>query len=189
MDEFKVIVKDSETLGELAKGALEKGTLETTETLEQLSALSQRLLCRNRAREAFAKYGAALQGKADPAIEAAAATLVPAYFRHTPGNSSDEDGQTDLWVSKVFLHEVTMVPPYALLIFGGELEVQYEEGRIVVDGWAKFEAPARIGVLVRELRSRVDEALGVKLANPDGGDLGSDKLSEALCSLLDSDGF
>lgn len=82
-----------------------------------------------------------------------------------------------------------MVPPYALLIFGGELKVQYEEGRIVVDDWAKFEAPARIGVLVRELRTRVDEALGTKLANPDGSDLGSEKLCEALCALLDSDGF
>ena len=90
--------------------------------------------------------------------------------------------------SKVFLHEVSMVPPYAMLIFGGTLDVRHEEGRVIVGGWATFEAPARIGVLVRELRARVDRALGDKLARPDAADLGSDKLCEALCALLDSDG-
>ena len=42
-----------------------------------------------------------------------------------------------------------MVPVYALLLFGGRLAVQHEEGTLTLDGWAKFRAPAKIGTLVR----------------------------------------
>jgi hypothetical protein len=40
----------------------------------------------------------------------------------------------------------TMVGVYALLLFGGELKVDHEKGRLTMDGWAEFNAPARIGV-------------------------------------------
>jgi len=31
---------------------------------------------------------------------------------------------------------------YALLLFGGELKVDHEKGRLTMDGWAEFNAPA-----------------------------------------------
>lgn len=41
-----------------------------------------------------------------------------------------------------------MVPVYALLLFGGAMSVQHEQGCIQLDGWATFQAPAKIAALV-----------------------------------------
>ena len=50
--------------------------------------------------------------------------------------------------SKVYAREVSMVPVYALLLFGGHMTVLHEEGALKLDGWATFRAPARIATLV-----------------------------------------
>ena len=54
--------------------------------------------------------------------------------------------------SKVYVREASMVPVYALLLFGGKLTVHHVEGLISLDNWAKFKAPAQIATLVRPLR-------------------------------------
>ncbi len=51
--------------------------------------------------------------------------------------------------SKVYVREASMVPVYALLLFGGKLTVHHVEGLISLDSWAKFKAPAQIATLVR----------------------------------------
>lgn len=51
--------------------------------------------------------------------------------------------------SKVFVREASMVPVYALLLFGGALTVHHADGLIRLDGWATFKAPAQIAALVR----------------------------------------
>ena len=48
-----------------------------------------------------------------------------------------------------------MVPAYSLLLFGGVIEVLHQEKQVVVDKWVKFEAPAKVAVLFRELRVEV----------------------------------
>ena len=53
--------------------------------------------------------------------------------------------------SKVYVREASMVPVYALLLFGGKLIVHHVEGLISLDNWAKFKAPAQIATLVRSL--------------------------------------
>lgn len=90
--------------------------------------------------------------------------------------------------SKVFVRESSMVPVYSLLLFGGELSVAHEEGTIAVDGWAKFKAPAKIAVLVRELRRKVGALLARKIREP-GLDLGGSRVVEAMLHVLSSDGF
>ena len=139
-DELASILSDSKTLRDLAANALQADTLESTETLEQLSELSQRLLCRNRSRMAAAKFGHALLNSgggstADASVEAAAQTFMPAYFRHTTeGSSEEEGGQTDLWVAKVFLHALPAAPEGTTLcarfslsrVDGGEEEPLYD---------------------------------------------------------------
>ena len=50
--------------------------------------------------------------------------------------------------SKVFVREASMVPVYALLLFGGVLTVHHMDGLIRLDGWATFKAPAQIAALV-----------------------------------------
>jgi ATP-dependent RNA helicase DHX57 len=68
--------------------------------------------------------------------------------------------------SKAFLRDVTECSAYALLLFGGELEVQAASGVILVDGWAQLSANARIGSLIGGLRKKVDELLTKKVADP-----------------------
>ena len=53
--------------------------------------------------------------------------------------------------SKVYVREASMVPVYALLLFGGKLIVHHVEGLISLDGWTKFKAPAQIATLVCSL--------------------------------------
>ena len=63
--------------------------------------------------------------------------------------------------TKAYLRAVTPVPTYAVLLFGGDgaIQVQHQQQLITVDGWARFRVPARIGVLVREVRRAMDTAL------------------------------
>ena len=81
-----------------------------------------------------------------------------------------------------------MVPPYALLLFGGEIVASLERGTLSLDGWAEFEAPARVAVLVRELRQGIDRLLAAKVANPQL-DLSASPAVTALLALIGSDGF
>ena len=57
-----------------------------------------------------------------------------------------------------------------------------------MDGWAEFEAPARIAVLVRELRLGVDRLLLAKVADP-STDTNSSPAVHALLQLIATDGF
>ncbi len=59
---------------------------------------------------------------------------------------------------------------------------------VQVDEWAEFRAPARVGVLVREMRGGVASLLARKIADP-GADVSKDPLITALHQLLSSDGF
>lgn len=90
--------------------------------------------------------------------------------------------------SKVFVRDVTMVPAYGVLLFGGKVDVHHEQGLIVVDGWAKFKAPARIAVLIRELRTQVSMVLNQKIADP-SVDLSSSPVVAAIHRVLSTDGF
>ncbi len=51
----------------------------------------------------------------------------------------------------MYVREASMVPVYALLLFGGALTVHHSDGLIRLDGWATFKAPAQIAALVRHL--------------------------------------
>ena len=74
-----------------------------------------------------------------------------------------------------------MVPPYALLLFGGKIVTQHEQGTITVDGWIRFRANPKVGVLVRELRNQLDKLLLHKFDDP-SLDLST---SDVVCEILD----
>jgi ATP-dependent RNA helicase DHX57 len=80
-----------------------------------------------------------------------------------------------------------MVPCYALLIFGGKIDVQHEQGLLLVDEWAKFKAPAKIVILVREMRQLVNKLLSTKVENP-RLDISSSELVDVLLKVLTTDG-
>ena len=81
-----------------------------------------------------------------------------------------------------------MVTPYALMLFGGKLEVQHGRGTISVDRWVRFRAVARIGVLVKALRAELDKLLEEKVGAPDT-DISNTRLMVAIESLLRDDGL
>ncbi|KAJ3402528.1 ATPdependent RNA helicase [Chytriomyces hyalinus] len=69
--------------------------------------------------------------------------------------------------SKVYLRDATMVSPWAVLMFGGELCVDMEGRTLAVSELVKFQAFPRIAVLVNGLRKQLDRLLALKVEQPD----------------------
>lgn len=90
--------------------------------------------------------------------------------------------------TKPYLRDVTECSAYALLLFGGELEVQASKGVVVVDGWIELAANARIGSLVGGLRRRIDTLLAEKIVSP-VIDLTSYSEMKLVVKLIRTDGL
>ncbi|KAL7690424.1 putative RWD domain, RNA helicase HrpA, Helicase superfamily, ATP-binding protein [Plasmopara halstedii] len=90
--------------------------------------------------------------------------------------------------SKIFVRECTMVNTYALLLFGGHLEVTHEKNLLTLDGWIHFNAVARIGVLIKKIRQHLDRLLLDKIANP-SIEIAQSELVTAISHLLTSEGM
>ena len=88
----------------------------------------------------------------------------------------------------VFVRDSTMVPPYALLLFGGKLDVRHAQNKIVIDGWMYFDAASVVGVDILELRKALDDLLSKKIEDP-GIDVSSSKLIDAITKLLVKSGY
>ncbi len=73
---------------------------------------------------------------------------------------------TKVQTSKVYIRDATMVSAYALLLFGGEIQVDRENGFIVIGKWIKFHADLKIAVLIKELRRELDKLMQGKINNP-----------------------
>lgn len=89
--------------------------------------------------------------------------------------------------AKLYLRDVCLVSPMALLLFGGELSVQHEQQTIVIDGHITLDAPARVAVLVREMRTELQKLLARKIAEP-AFDINASSVLEVIIKLLTSDG-
>ncbi|KAM3874618.1 ATP-dependent RNA helicase DHX29 [Diretmus argenteus] len=68
--------------------------------------------------------------------------------------------------TKIYLRDTTLISPFPMLLFGGEIDVQHRERLITLDGWIHFQAPVRIGVIFKHLRKLMDSLLEKKLENP-----------------------
>ncbi|KAJ8399999.1 hypothetical protein AAFF_G00400380 [Aldrovandia affinis] len=68
--------------------------------------------------------------------------------------------------SKVYLRDTSLISPFPMLLFGGDIDVQHRERLISLDGWIHFQAPVRIGVIFKHLRKLIDSLLEKKLENP-----------------------
>jgi ATP-dependent RNA helicase DHX57 len=90
--------------------------------------------------------------------------------------------------SKSFLRDVTECNAYAMLLFGGPLDLQASKDMIVIDSWASLSANARIGVLIKGLRRRLDKLLEEKIRSPDL-DIASAPEMEIIAQLISTDGF
>jgi ATP-dependent RNA helicase DHX57 len=90
--------------------------------------------------------------------------------------------------SKPFLRDVTECNSYALLLFGGPIEVQASKDIVVVDGWCQLGAHARIGSLMGGLRRRLDELLTQKIQDPTFDIAASTEMS-TIVRLIMTDGL
>lgn len=68
--------------------------------------------------------------------------------------------------TRIYLRDTTLIPPFPLLLFGGDIDIQHRERLITLDGWIHFQAPVRIGVIFKQLRKLIDSLLEKKLENP-----------------------
>ena len=68
--------------------------------------------------------------------------------------------------SKVYLRDITLVPPLALLMFGGRIRINHEVQVMSVDGWIAFRAEPKVAVLIGKLRQKLDEVLIRKIESP-----------------------
>jgi len=66
----------------------------------------------------------------------------------------------------VFIRDATVVSPYSVLLFGGDLVVNHIKSNIVLDGWLKFDAPAKVGVLIKLIRQELSRILWEKIEKP-----------------------
>ena len=80
-----------------------------------------------------------------------------------------------------------MVPVFAMLLFGGSIEADALNKRLLVDGWAKFEAPGRVAVQIRELQAEVRKLLLRKIRDP-RCDIGGHPALAVMQRLVGSDG-
>ncbi|KAJ3286106.1 hypothetical protein HDU79_006744 [Rhizoclosmatium sp. JEL0117] len=68
--------------------------------------------------------------------------------------------------SKVFVRDGTMISPWPVLMFGGDLQVDHEARTVGVEGGARFQAFPRVAVLVGGLRRLLDRVLEKKIREP-----------------------
>ena len=89
--------------------------------------------------------------------------------------------------SKPFLSDSTECNAYAMLMFGGAMNVQASKGLIVLNNWVQISANPRIGSLIGRLRERVDDLLAKKVADP-SVDITSSTEMAIITDLLKRDG-
>ena len=100
---------------------------------------------------------------------------------------------TKVKTSKVFIRDASMIDPFALLLFGGDVIVKHDQRKISVDGpwpqkdWVQFDADARVGVLIRELRTAMSVLFSRKVDDPDY-QIDTHPVMLAVCTLLRTNG-
>ncbi|XP_036135386.1 ATP-dependent RNA helicase DHX29 isoform X1 [Molossus molossus] len=106
-------------------------------------------------------------------------------------SSVNRDLQTYGWLlyqekiryARVYLRETTLISPFPVLLFGGDIEVQHRERLLSVDGWIRFQAPVKIAVIFKQLRVLIDSVLRKKLENPKMS-LENDKILQIITELI-----
>ncbi|KAG5368941.1 putative ATP-dependent RNA helicase ucp12 [Yarrowia sp. C11] len=94
---------------------------------------------------------------------------------------------TRMETSKVFLRDVTPVSKYAMLLFGGKLDIDYTGRGVVISDWLQITCWPRIGVLAAKLRQLLEEGLQRKFDNPK--EELDPELVNAVVKLLETDGL
>ncbi|KAI7859753.1 P-loop containing nucleoside triphosphate hydrolase protein [Circinella umbellata] len=91
--------------------------------------------------------------------------------------------------SKIFIRDGTEVPSYAILFFGGRVDIDHLGRGLKVgeEGWIKFRAWARIGVLVNQLKRLLLAELDKKIQDP-SIDVSASRVVQTMISLITNNG-
>lgn len=104
-----------------------------------------------------------------------------------PGSAAFISYFNKMATSKTFIRELTPLNAYAMLLFGGPIELDTSGMGLIVDGWFRLRGWARIGVLVSRLRLLLDDALRKRIDNP-GMPLEDDRVFRVVRRLLELNG-
>lgn len=88
--------------------------------------------------------------------------------------------------TKIYLRDTTLISPFPMLLFGGDIDIQHRERLITLDGWIHFQAPVRIGVIFKHLRKLMDALLEKKMENPKMN-LEDERTIQVLLELMKSE--
>jgi HrpA-like RNA helicase len=91
--------------------------------------------------------------------------------------------------SQVYVRDATAVSPFALLLFGGAVQVEHLKGMVTLDNWLRFSVAAQHGVLIVAMRGKLMTIMKRKLENPKLNlfqDEESSKVIQALSMLVGS---
>lgn len=89
--------------------------------------------------------------------------------------------------SKTYVRDCTTVNEFALLLFGGSLQVYHTHGVVTVDNWLRFRIGAKPATLVKHLRAQMEKMLLEKIVSPENDITGSEEgqaLIQAVSALL-----
>jgi HrpA-like RNA helicase len=89
--------------------------------------------------------------------------------------------------SKIYVRDCTTVSPFALLLFGGSLQVYHSKHVVTVDEWLRFRIAAKPATLVKHLRAQMESLLLKKIISPQEDVTGSKEgqaLIQAVSTLL-----
>jgi len=90
--------------------------------------------------------------------------------------------------NKIYLYDCTMISPFPLLFFGGDLLVTTDKGydTIQVGSWIKFHAPRKTAELVKDLRKELDRLLEEKIRRPSMELVASRNSDTHECKILNA---
>ncbi|KAJ9639109.1 putative ATP-dependent RNA helicase ucp12 [Knufia peltigerae] len=95
---------------------------------------------------------------------------------------------TKMETSKTFIRDLTPLNAYALLLFGGPIEIDTSGQGLVVDGWLKLKGWARIGVLASRLRLLLDDELTRRIDSVDPSSQDDEGLFDIVRQLVELNG-
>ncbi|XP_010414784.1 PREDICTED: DExH-box ATP-dependent RNA helicase DExH4, chloroplastic isoform X2 [Camelina sativa] len=88
----------------------------------------------------------------------------------------------------VYLKDTTVVSPFAILLFGGSVNVHHQSGSVTIDGWLKLTAPAQTAVLLKELRLTLHSILKDLIRKPEKSGIVHNEVVKAMVHLLIEEG-
>ncbi len=113
-------------------------------------------------------------------------------------NNTSSSGKNGHGMKLTFLSEVNFVSRFAILLFGGEIEVQ--KNYVLVDNWLKFKvlddrdlgggsdkkavASQANAILIQELRRELDNVLLRRIINQQGDDVFCERVIQVVRKLL-----